>query len=541
MTALTPRSVFADRMMLDVNGIHHADPQRPGFLTSDRAERTLDLFKAALSNPLNGDQFFDGDAELAKSVTVSTGLAYYDLRAPALNLFPTLTPLRNSIPRNQRRNPGDALRYKVISAINGSGYNWTGFVPEGQRAGRMSYTLTNNTLSYATIGEEDSLTEEARFAAEGFEDEDAMVQLRLMLKMMVKEEAAILAGNASQALGSPSAPTLSAAGTGATLPTATYSVIVVALTQLGYLQSSLATGVATTQSVTGADGKSFTLNGGASNKSGNATQAVTLGQTLSAAVATVPGAVAYAWFVGTAGNESLQAITTLNSATFPAPLAGSRQAASTITADCSRNSGLAFDGLLTTLFSAAVLGNAYLKVLPSGVAGVGTQLSATGAGSVVEIDAMLEAMWNDYRISPTVIYVNSQELKSIAHLVLNGSSAPLLRYDAGTDGSEYRLAAGGTISFYFNPYTPDGGTKIPIKIHPNLAPGTIIAWAEKLPAWYVSNETPLVAEMLTRKDYYTTMWPKVTRQQDYGVYAQEALAIYAPFAMGGITNIAPTA
>jgi hypothetical protein len=169
MTSLTPRSVFADRMMLDVNGIHHADPGRPGFLTVDRAERTLDLFKASLSNPLSGDQFFDGD-ELAKSVTLSTGLTYYDLRAPALNLFPTLTPLRNSIPRNQRKNPGDALRYKVISAMNGSGYNWTGFVPEGQRAGRMSYTLTNNTLSYATIGEEDSLTEEARFAAEGFED-----------------------------------------------------------------------------------------------------------------------------------------------------------------------------------------------------------------------------------------------------------------------------------------------------------------------------------------------------------------------------------
>jgi hypothetical protein len=362
-----------------------------------------------------------------------------------------------------------------------------------------------------------------------------------MLKMMVKEEAAILAGNASVSLGAPAAPTLSAAGTGATLPAATYSVIVVALTQLGYLQSSLTAGIATTQSVTGADGKSFSLNGGSSNKSASATQAVTLGQTLSASAASVPGAVAYAWFVGVAGGETLQAITTINSATFVAPLAGSRQAASAITADCSRNSGLAFDGLLTTLFSAAAQGNAYLDVLPSGDAGVGTQLTASGAGSVVEIDAMLKAMWDNYRISPTVIYVNSQELKSIAHLVLFGTSAPLLRYDGATDGTEYRLAGGGTISFYFNPYTPDGGTKIPVKIHPNLAPGTIVAWAEKLPAWYVSNETPLVAEMLTRKDYYTTMWPKVSRQQDYGVYAQEALAIYAPFAMGGITNIAPTA
>ena len=540
MNAITPRSVFADRMMLDINGTYGVDLTRPGHLTLDRADKTLELFKAAFSNPLSGEQFFEGDDGLAKSVTLATGLTYYDLRAPALNLFPTLTPLRNAIPRNQRKNPGDALRYKVITALTGSGYNWTGFVPEGQRAGRMSYTLTNAVLTYATIGEEDSLTEEARFAGEGFEDEDAMVQLRLMLKMMVKEEASILAGNNTQALGSPSAAVLSAVGSGATLPALTYSVYVVALTQMGQLQSSLTGGVATSQTVTGADGKTFTLKGGSSGKSVAATQAVTLGQILACTVTPVTGAVAYAWYVGAAGAETLQAITTINSATFASPLAGGRQAASVITADNSRNNAIAFDGLLTTLFMSAAAGNAYLKMLDTGVAGVGTQLTSSGAGSVVEIDDMLKSMWDNYRISPTVIYVNSQELKSITRLVLNGASAPLLRYTS--DGSsEYRLTAAGAIAFYFNPYTPDGGTKIPVKIHPNLAPGTIMALAEKLPAWYVSNETPLVAEMLTRKDYYTTMWPKVTRSQDYGVYAQEALAVYAPFALGGITNIAPTA
>lgn len=545
MNAITPRSVFADRLMLDVNGIHSPDTGRPGYLTSQRAETVLELCKSAFSNPLTAEQFFAGSDAMEKSVTVGTGLTYYDLRAPALNLFPTLTPLRNAIPRNQRKNPGDALRYKVITAITGSGYNWTGFVPEGQRAARMSYTLVNNTLSYATIGEEDSLTEEAREAAQGFEDEDAMVQLRLMLKMFVKEEAAILAGNNSQALGTPSTPTLSASGSGATLPGAptTYSVIVVALTQLGYLQSTLATGLATTQTITGADGKQFTLNGGCSNKSAAATQAVTLGQSLNCSVAPVNGAVAYAWFVGTAGSETLQAITTINSVVFSAPLAGSRQAISAVAGDYSRNNGIAFDGLLTTLFVAAAAGGAYLNVLPTGTAGAGTQLTASGRGSVVEIDNMLKAMWDQYRISPTVIYVNSQELASITKLVLSNTSGPLLKYEAAIDdagSAAYKLTAAGTVSFYFNPFTPDGGTKIPVKIHPNLAPGTILAYAEKMPPWYVSNETPLVAEMLTRKDYYTTQWPKVSRQQDYGVYAQEALAVYAPFAMGGITNIAPT-
>ena len=112
---------------------------------------------------------------------------------------------------------------------------------------------------------------------------------------------AILAGNTSLALGTPAAPSLAAAGSGATLPAATYSVIVVALTLEGYRNSSVAAGIATSKTVTGADGKTFAINGGSSNKSASATQAVTLGQTLSATVTPIAGAVAYAWFVGTVG------------------------------------------------------------------------------------------------------------------------------------------------------------------------------------------------------------------------------------------------
>ncbi len=130
---------------------------------------------------------------------------------------------------------------------------------------------------------------------------------------------------------------MSASGSGATLPSATYSVIVAALTLEGYQNSSVAAGVATTKTINGADGKTFVLSGGSSNKSANATQAVTLGQTLFASVAATPGAVAYAWYVGTAGSETLQAITTINSASFAAPLASGQQAATAITADNSAN------------------------------------------------------------------------------------------------------------------------------------------------------------------------------------------------------------
>ncbi|WP_296441313.1 hypothetical protein [Rhizobium sp. 60-20] len=477
------------------------------------------------------------DDVIQKTISTSTGLVAYDLQAPAKNLYPVATPIRNRLPR-VGGGTGTATNWRQVNAIVGSGFDAMGWVPEGQRSGQMSYSTSNKAASYATLGEEDAITYEAINAARGFEDAQARMTMRLLQKTMLKEEFALIGGNNSLALGTPTAPTLSVAGTTGTLPAATYSVIVVALTLEGYANSSKLAGalsIPTTKTITGADGKTFTLNGGSSNKSANTTQAVTLGQILSATVPAVTGAVGYAWFVGTAGSETLQAITTINSATFSVPLTGGAQAATTVAADYSTNS-LAFDGLMTAGFKPS--NGAQVITLATGTAGIGTVLTASGKGSVNEIDALMLAMWNAYQVSPSVIYVNAQELKNITSKVLTGTSAPLLQYFKDANNAEYRLAAGGTIEFYFNPFMLDGGMKIPIKIHPNLPPGTILMWAENLPLQYQSNEVPNVAEVKTRADYYQIDWPIVTRQRQVGVYAEEVLAIYAPFAIGLITNIA---
>jgi hypothetical protein len=467
-------------------------------------------------------------------MSTGTGLVAFALQAPAKNLFPVVTPIRNSIPR-VGGGTGTATNWRQVTALTGSGFDSMGWVPEGQRSGQMSYSTASKSAAYVTIGEEDAATYEAISAGRHFEDIQARMTFRLLQKLMLKEEMAILAGNASLQLGTPAAPVLSASGSGATLPTLTYSVIVVALTLEGYQNSSLTAGVATTKTINGADGKTFVLSGGSSNKSTNATQALTLGQTLFASVTAIQGAVAYAWFVGTAGSETLQAITTINSATFSAPLTGSQQAVSAVTADNSANPSYAYDGLLTAALKSG--SNAYVSMLATGTAGTGTPLTASGRGSVVEIDTMFQQMWNLYQVSPTVLYVNVQELKNITSKVLSNASGPLLRYEVGADGNPYNLAAAGAVSFYFNPFTLNGGLRIPIRIHPRVPPGTIIGWAEHLPVQYQSNEVPNVAEVKTRQDYYQIDWPVVTRQRQAGVYAEEVLVIYAPFAMGVISNI----
>src|SRR5579871_5991796 len=231
---------------------------------------SLALLKQALAAP---------NYDLAKSISTATGLVAYDLQAPAKNLYPFVTPIRNVMPR-VGGGTGTATNWRQVNAIIGSGFDAMGWVPEGQRSGQMSYSTSSKSATYVTIGEEDAATFEAISAGREFEDIQARMTFRLLQKMMLKEEMAILAGNASLQLGTPATPSLSVSGSGATLPSATYSVIVVALTLEGYQNSTLAAGVATTKTITGADGKTFALSGGSSNKSANATQAVTSGQTL---------------------------------------------------------------------------------------------------------------------------------------------------------------------------------------------------------------------------------------------------------------------
>lgn len=477
-------------------------------------------------------------AEIERSITTGHGLVAYDLQAPAKNLYPVETPIRNKIKR-RGGGIGTATNWKAVTKITGSGFNKSPWVPEGQRSGRMSITTESKSAAFVTLGEEDQVTFEAISAGRTFEDLEATMSMRLLQQTMLKEEVAIVGGNKSLALGTCPTPTLAAGGAGATLPGAptTYSVIVVALTYEGFMNSSLANGVATSMLITGADAETYTLNGGSSMKSAAAAQAITLGQALSCSVVVVSGAVAYAWYVGTAGNEKLEAITTINSVVFSAPLAGTGQAATAVTADKSRNADLAFDGLMTTAFAAGAA-NTYIKALATGVAGTGTKLTASGRGSCKEVDDMLQDMWDRYKLSPSVLYVSSQELRALTDVCLQGIGSSSLLQVYKTPEEAYGLTAGGTIQWYFNPFDTSGGQRIPILIHPDFAPGTIVGWCERLPLSYQSNNVPEVVEILERQGYYQIDWPLRTRRRERGVYVEQTLVNYVPFAWGIITNIA---
>ena len=472
-------------------------------------------------------------AELQKAgVNLATGLVAYDLQAPAKNLFPVLTPLRNMIPR-VAGGGGTATNWRRVTAINSGVLRAA--VPEGTRNGVQSITTDNKSANYASLGMEDSVTFEAEDAAKGFEDIRATEAQRLLWATMIQEERFDLGGNASVALGTPTAPTVTVVNGGGTIAddATGYSVKVVALTHHGAEASSVANGVVGQVSVTPADGSTaFNYGGGSSAaSSGTATGAVSNGNdsAIRASTPVVAGAVAYAWYVGvTGGNLTLQAITYINSVELTS-LATTHQNVTAISADYSKNE-LGYDGLL---YHAWLSGsNAYIKNMATGTAGTGTGLTASGKGTIDEIDAMIESMWVNYKLIPDKIYVSPQEINNIASKIFGGTANGALRYTVPLQGEEMVLSAGISRIKYQSLL----GRVIPIEVHPDMPKGTLEAVTSALP--YPINNVPNVFEMRLQRDYMQYEWPLRTRKYETGVYFRGVLAHYFPPSLGIITNIA---
>lgn len=495
---------------------------------------SLALMKAAQAAP---------DASLAKAWTQSgsavQGITAYDLEAPAKKLYPVITPLRNRIPRTSGKG-GIQANWRAITGINTGGVS--AGVGGGNRGGVIATSVANYSASYAGLGLEDYATFEADYAAEGFDDIKALTVEGLLRSLMIQEERIILGGNSSLALGQCGTATLSAATTGGAITGATGGaktiyVQCVALTLEGFLNSTVsATGVPGAVSRTNADSSTDSYGGGSSQPGTEASQVCgtsTDTNSVNASVTAVNGAVAYAWYwASTTGAERLGAITTINSVVITSLIGGaSTQLASALSADNSQNS-LVFDGLLTQLAKPG--SGSYVARMATGTPGTGTPLTSDSAGGIVEIDTALKSFWDNYRLSPTDIYVNAQELLNISKKVLSAASTSAQRF---TFNVEQGMLAGGTlVRSYLNKFGMNGAQEIPIRLHPNVPPGTIVFFCDQIP--YPLSNVSNVLQVRCRRDYYQIEWPMRSRKYEYGVYADEVLQNYFPPAFGFITNVA---
>jgi hypothetical protein len=473
-----------------------------------------------------------GNPELAKAfaqnASAVSGITAYDLEGPAKLLYPVITPLRNAIPRVSGKG-GIQANWRAITGIN-TGRVSVG-VGQGNRSGVTATTTKDYTAAYKTLGLEDYATFEADLAAQGFDDVKALTVEGLLRSLMIGEEQVLLGGNSTLALGTTATPSLSTSTTGGALAAATYSVICVALTLDGYLNSSVTGGVTGAVVRTNSDGSSDSYGGGAAQKSAAGSQ-VTTGSTstISGTVAVKTGAVAYAWYWGTAGNELLGAVTTINSVVISAAATGT-QNASALTGDNSQNA-LVHDGLISMCSQGG--SGSYITNLATGTAGTGTPLTSDSAGGIVEIDVALKSFWDNYRLTPDTIWVNAQEALNISKKIVTGGTNAAQRF---VFNSEQGVLAGGImVRSYLNRFSITGAAEIPIRIHPNLPPGTILFTTTQLP--YPLSNVANVLQVRERRSYYQIEWPMRSRKYEYGVYVDQVLQNYFPPAFGLITNIA---
>ena len=507
------------------------------------SQQSLDLLKAAMKKP--------NDA-LAKSWsqsgTATSGITAYDLEMYAKILFPVLTPLRNKIARVVGGS-GIQANWRAVTGINTS--QMSAGVTEGQRSGAIAHTTADYTAAFRFLGLEDYYTFESDWAAQGFDDVKALTVSKLLQATMIQEEFLDLGGNNSVALGTCPTPTVSDNATGGTLAYNTqYDVLCVAMTLAGYQQAAgyangtvndsvAISGLTLNRTVTRTNMDSTTdvVNGGLSQVSaaGTVTTANDSNNTHSvgAHVSPVRGAVAYAWFWGVhaSGQLLLGAVTTTNSVLITATATGTQNvtAFTTGAADNSTRS-LEYDGMLTQIMKSG--SGAYFTSLATGTDGTGTKLTTNGSAGISQIDTALQAFWNNYRISPQVMYVNAQQLMDISTIILNGGGGTLFKLNTDANGGA-NVTANRIVSMYFNPIT---GTKISIEVHPNMPPGTIMFWSDEIP--YPLSGVSSVVRKLLRKDYYQIEWPLRTRRYEYGVYFDGVLQNYFPPAFGVLNNIA---
>lgn len=486
---------------------------------------TLELMKSAQATP---------SEELAKSITVSTGLVAYDLQAPAIHLYPwgeKITPIRASLPRMTSGKGDTATRWKAITAINST--NVHAGLSEGNRGALISTTVVDKTAPYVGLGLEDNVTFEADYASQSFDDVKARAVEGALRSLMIQEEKMLFGGNSSVALGTTPTPT-TALVSGGSLADGAYTVICVALTHDGFLRSSVANGLTPTVVRTNADGSTDTIKLGVAQKSVAGTSRTTSGSnnSISASVTPVVGAVGYAWYIGASGSEKLTKITSLNSVVLTEVNASGQLASALPSADNSAEASYSFDGILYQTAFANGSG-AYYKALATGTAGTGTTLTSDSSGGVAEIETALQSFYDNYRVSPDTIWCNSKELATITKLVIGGGGAPLFRFNGDANATKGGISAGMAVGNYLNKVTQD---LIEVKVHPFCPAGTIMFTSKSIP--YPLSGVGNVMQIKCRRDYYQLEWPLVTRKYQYGVYTDELLQIYAPFAFGCITNIA---
>ncbi len=490
------------------------------------------------------------EAELTRAINLASGLIGYDLHAPAQVVVPIYTPLVNQLPRVT--GPGvDIHHFKAITSFGWNGV--VGTVDENQSPAEVNYTIANLYNIFQTIGVGNSVSFKAQWRGrmlEGDIKSKRMAELLYALKLV--EENWLL--TMSDYLWAPPMPMIVGSATGGTITAGTYWIAV---------------------SANSANGETFATKA-------NPASVTTTGTTSSIAVTifTVPNAVSYNIYVGTAAtgavwakqvaanvggnlnvlnqpaNTMLGSFTvTLNSVTtgtVALPAANTAMVAMSSV----NNLPLTFNGLLALLYGAGNTAYAGPNQQPnnlfsaagqnlSGLSNLGLNTmqpivvqpaAANGKLAYSDITGILLAMWLNARANPDVCWVSATDNITLTNLLANSTA---VRYviDTTQPNSQNQLLLGQRVTKMLNPTT---GKMIDIEILPFLPQGTIIFGSRSLPYPVPGFDGPTM-KVIENISYYGLDYPptKANPAFSFADYVDETLEVNFLGGFGVISGIIP--
>lgn len=469
-------------------------------------------------------------ATATAGVNSNSGLTGIDLSG-LISLIPVLTPFYDSLARSTPKMGGKFAEWKALLNVNNT-------QPDPATAFDTAAAIVNLqeqdvAAYYGKVGAGYTVTYDAADFGKGYADAKSIAIFNALNQYKIGMDRKALGGQ-SFALPTPATPVVTPSPTGGTIPASTaVPVKVAARTMSNYNYGG--------STVASAQGSANTATGGATNSA-------------TVTVASIPGAVAYDWFVNgfyytttTVNKVTVTTIPTANAAVPALPGLYSVAPTSVPVSDSSAKPN-DFNGLLATLAGDYATGSALGLVqrgtgLSSGASFAsldGSPFTVTGQ-SVKELDTLNMNIWNAVNLSPTAYMVSAQEANSISSAILNSAGGGTTFYAPNNAAEREGAIAGGFIGWYVNKAA--GGVPVKIEVQPNLVPGTVIARTDRVP--FPNSNITNTLELRNLHDVQDHEYPAARGsgagggpRWDGETYSLSTLANRAPVTMGVIQNIA---
>ena len=480
-------------------------------------QETIDLAMGLQPGPRNPTS-----AAVKTGITASTSaLVGYPLEKPAKSLYFIEDAMRRRVPRVVNPMGGDTAHWKVITGINTS--NVRAGVAEGAVATALTLATSPKSMAYRTLNQYNTYTDEARFMGRQFMDIPNLGMLAILQSLMIQEDLEIIGGT-DVTIGGPTTVTATdAGGTSSNFATTTYYIVVSALNWFGWYNKAVGR-----KASTDAAGESIGTICATGSYSSTSTHACKLVWT------DVPGAAAYNIYIGTSSAAAAQYLKTVTYNSITLTSCTATDTGVTNNADQTAASGYGYEGIiqqLTALTGTVGSTGSYGTATAYYLDNAGVAPTSDGAGGCAEIETALASIWDNYRVSPTLILVNSQEAKSLKKLTIGSSSTNAVRVTINEE-SKNKFTAGSAVDTYWSPYT-EQLMNIVTSVH--MPKGKIMLLGERVP--YPNAEVPNNFEVELQQEYYGEMFARTTRTTPVGVTCIGALKVYLPGACGIIANL----